>query len=100
MQVLTDRGTVRALAPLPHTMYASSPVPAGKPRDRDGMNRDSAKIVHNVPWGSLFLISFFYLSPPPPLQRRREDMWNRFFYGSSVKDEDDNYGVSILTSMT
>jgi hypothetical protein len=27
-------------------------------------------------------------------------MWNRFFYGSSVKDEDDNYGVSILTSMT
>jgi hypothetical protein len=26
--------------------------------------------------------------------------WNRFFYGSSVESEGDNYGVSILTSMT
>jgi hypothetical protein len=26
--------------------------------------------------------------------------WNRFLYGSFVEDEDDNYGVSILTSIT
>jgi hypothetical protein len=26
--------------------------------------------------------------------------WNRFLHGGSVEDEDDNYGVSILTSMT
>jgi hypothetical protein len=26
--------------------------------------------------------------------------WNCFLHGSSVEDEDDNYGVSILTSMT
>ena len=26
--------------------------------------------------------------------------WNCFLHGGSVKDEGDNYGVSILTSMT
>jgi hypothetical protein len=26
--------------------------------------------------------------------------WNRFLHGGSVEDEGDNYGVSILTSMT
>ena len=26
--------------------------------------------------------------------------WNRFLYGGSGEDEGDNYGVSILTSMT
>ena len=25
--------------------------------------------------------------------------WNRFFYDGFVKDRNDNYGVSILTSM-
>jgi hypothetical protein len=26
--------------------------------------------------------------------------WNRFLYGGSVEDEDDNYGVSIFTGLT
>jgi hypothetical protein len=26
--------------------------------------------------------------------------WNRFLHGDSVEDEDDNYGINILTSMT
>jgi hypothetical protein len=26
--------------------------------------------------------------------------WNSFLHGGSVEDENDNYGVSILTSMT
>ena len=26
--------------------------------------------------------------------------WNRFLYGGSVEDEDDNYGVNILTVLT
>jgi hypothetical protein len=26
--------------------------------------------------------------------------WNRFLHGGSVEDDDENYGVSILTDMT
>jgi hypothetical protein len=46
-------------------------------------------------------VSWFWdLSPPPLSGNDERAWWNRFLHVGSVEDEDDNYGVSILTSMT